>query len=82
MRTAWVLVIVSALDLWIASPSYGEPGPIGRWLMNEPVTLWTGEFVRLRKEANEAAEIVGKDIGTSVSAARTTTGITTKSTYG
>ncbi len=33
-----------------------EPGPVGRWLMNEPVTLWDLGLMNMEQDAEQAAE--------------------------
>ena len=54
-----VLVVAPAV------PSYAEPGPIGQWLMNKPVTLWDKGMRRMREEADRAAKGVAEDAGTN-----------------
>lgn len=56
-------VIGSVLVVSISTYSLAEPGPIGRWLMNEPLTLWDRGMMRAREEAAEAGKIVVRNVG-------------------
>ena len=44
----------------MAGSATAEPGPIGRWLMNEPLTLWDWGMFKASKEAEQAAEFIGE----------------------
>ena len=46
-RTAFATVLVGLLLVQL-QPSYAEPGPVGQWLMKEPVTMWTFGMGQLR----------------------------------
>ena len=45
----------------LCGPVASEPGPIGRWLMNEPVSLWDRGIVAARETAERAAETIGSE---------------------
>ena len=40
----------------VVSTAQAEPGRIGQWLMNEPVSLWDLGMMRAREEAKRAAD--------------------------
>lgn len=56
MRT---IIAAGALAVMLAGPVGAEPGPIGRWLMDQPVTLWDRGMDRALMEAKEAAKHTG-----------------------
>lgn len=60
MRTA-LLVMLFLVNLSATSEAIAEPGPIGQWLMNEPVTLWDRGMDRAKKAAERAAETIGSE---------------------
>ena len=45
----------------LAMPVRPEPGPIGTWLMNEPVTLWDRGMDRASEAASIAADSIFAD---------------------
>ncbi len=53
-------LILSALS------ARAEPGPIGQWLMNEPLTLWDHGMMKAGDEADEAAERVAEKLDVEV----------------
>ena len=57
-----VFVLVSALSV-LAASLRAEPGPIGKWLMDDPLTLWDIGMIRAKEDAREAGSEVVKDIG-------------------
>ena len=65
MRHLWV---VGALVLALVGSARAEPGPIGNWLMDQPVTLWDLGMIRV-KDAADAVEpkVENKFGGTLVS---------------
>ena len=63
MKSVWIPAIAGAVALWTALPSYAEPGPIGRWLMSEPVSLWDWGLLEAGKEVDQAAEYVAGHFG-------------------
>ena len=56
-------VVGLVLVVSISAHSRAEPGPIGRWLMNEPLTLWDRGMMRAREEADRAGTRVARDVG-------------------
>ena len=52
-------IIAAAVLAALAGVATAEPGPIGQWLMNQPVTLWDRGMDRALKEAEEAARRTG-----------------------
>lgn len=57
------MTTLAALMAWtcpLPAPLDAEPGPIGTWLMNEPVTLWDRGMDALEERAREAHERVGR----------------------
>ena len=67
LRVACIVSVMSipALLVALAMPSHAEPGPIGQWLMNDPLTLWDRGMMLAREEANTAGDRVAKDAGAS-----------------
>ena len=57
LRVACVVVAASS------SPAASEPGPIGRWLMKEPVSLWDKGVSEASEMADSAAEGIGAHRG-------------------
>jgi len=58
-----ILVVVTFVIL--ATPLHAEPGPVGRWLMNEPFTLWDHGMENADEAAEEAGNKVIKNIEVS-----------------
>ena len=52
MKIAWACVLAGVLNV-LAMPSIAEPGPIGRWLMGEPLSLWDKGCLRRMKRRDE-----------------------------
>ena len=44
----------------MASSAGAKPGPIGKWLMEQPLTLWDIGMIRARDEAAQAIKYVGQ----------------------
>ena len=59
------LIVTVALML-LANSAHAEPGPIGQWLMNDPLTLWDHGMMRAENEADEAAKRVAKKLDIQV----------------
>ena len=57
------MVAVAGVLVALAMPVRAEPGPIGNWLMNEPVTLWDWGMMRMEQAANNAASFAASDDG-------------------
>ena len=51
--------LVAALAL--GTPLRAEPGPIGEWLMDQPVSLWDMGMTRIRQDAQRASGYLLKD---------------------
>ncbi len=47
-----------ALLCCLMTPARAEPGPIGKWLMSEPLTLWDHGMMNLEQDADRAVEYV------------------------
>ena len=58
-------IIVICVVLLAASPAAAEPGPIGNWLMSQPLTLWDKGMMAMREDAREAAKAVAAEKGTT-----------------
>ena len=65
LRVASIVSVMSgpALLVALAMPSHAEPGPIGQWLMNEPLTLWDRGMMRAQEEADTAGKRIAKKAG-------------------
>ena len=50
------LLLLTMALIVLALPVRAEPGPIGNWLMNEPVTLFDWGMMRAENAADRAAE--------------------------
>ena len=59
------ITIVALLAGGLATQPQAEPGPIGRWLMSEPLTLWDIGMIRAEEEASRAAKASSPDLGFS-----------------
>ena len=57
MNVTRMVAIVGTL-VALAMPARAEPGPIGQWLMNEPVTLWDRGMVRADDAAKRASQSI------------------------
>ena len=53
------VALVAALAL--GTPLRAEPGPIGEWLMDQPVSLWDMGMTRIRQDAQRASGYLLKD---------------------
>ena len=62
MKIAWACVLAGVLNV-LAMPSIAEPGPIGRWLMGEPLSLWDKGMFEANEAARRAATFVGSHRG-------------------
>ena len=49
--------LVAVMACWLSMPLKAEPGPIGTWLMNEPVTLWDRGMDALLEAARNTYEL-------------------------
>lgn len=59
MKRMKMLAVASALAA-LAMPLRAEPGPIGSWLMNEPLTLWDMGIMKAREHVEYAADRIAK----------------------
>ena len=59
------ITLVAALLASFTSIVRAEPGPIGQWLMNQPVTLWDIGMMRAEEAAKDAGH-VADDLGTGL----------------
>lgn len=59
------MAAISALVVALETRSLAEPGPIGRWLMSEPLALCDIGTIRAEEEAARAAKASGQDPGFS-----------------
>ena len=55
------IFIAAALAVMLVGPAKAEPGPLGNWLMSQPVTLWDRGMDRADDAARRAAKFVGRD---------------------
>ena len=60
---ALCIALVAALAL--VTPLRAEPGPIGEWLMAQPLTLWDIGMIRAGEEAARAAKESSNNLGFS-----------------
>ena len=56
-------VVGLVLVVSISTNPRAEPGPIGRWLMNEPLTLWDRGMMRAQEVADRAGKQVVREVG-------------------
>ena len=47
-----------ALLCCLMTPARAEPGPVGQWLMNDPLTLWDLGMMNMDRDAEQAAEFI------------------------
>ena len=59
-------VVVTATLISFATSARAEPGPIGQWLMSDPLTLWDYGMMRAENEADEAAKRVAEKLDIEV----------------
>ena len=59
------IMLVAALLASLTSIASAEPGPIGQWLMNEPLTLWDIGMMKAEEAAKDAGR-VADDLGTGL----------------
>lgn len=55
----------AVLAVALACPAQAEPGPIGKWLMNQPVSLWDRGMGRAEAAAKETADFLARSFGDS-----------------
>lgn len=60
-------LITAALVAGMAGSAGAEPGPIGQWLMDRPVSLWDWGMMRAKENAQRAADQVAGATGRWVS---------------
>ena len=58
MRAALIAVMLIVALSAFSSPATTEPGPIGRWLMNTPVSLWDKGMFAAAEAAKRAAKAI------------------------
>ena len=56
-------LITAALAAGMVGSAGAEPGPIGQWLMDRPVSLWDWGMMRAKKHAQRAADQVAGAAG-------------------
>ena len=44
-----------ALLCCLMTPAQAEPGPVGNWLMNEPLTLWDFGMMNMERDAKRGS---------------------------
>lgn len=66
LRTAGAAAILFCL----IAPVRAEPGPVGKWLMSEPLTLWDHGMMNMERDAKQAAENIKKTDGRWIAWAR------------
>lgn len=66
MRLIAVAAIVGALTV-LAMPARAEPGPIGRWLMEEPYSLWDRGMEKASEATHRAIIELANDPGATLS---------------
>ena len=59
LRAVGMVVLLCCL----MTPARAEPGPVGKWLMNEPLTLWDHGMMNMDRDAEQAAEDIKKTDG-------------------
>ena len=59
-----------ALLCCLMTPARAEPGPVGKWLMSEPLTLWDHGMMNMERDAKQAAENIKKADGRWIAWAR------------
>ena len=59
---AWILAAVSGTP---ESPR-AEPGPIGQWLMDEPLTLWDRGMIQANEAGERSAKSAAKDHSSTI----------------
>ena len=59
LRRAGAIAILCCLII----PARAEPGPVGKWLMSEPLTLWDYGMMNIERDAKQAAENIKKTGG-------------------
>jgi len=63
MRAALAVLVTLAGGLAGASEAKAEPGPLGIWLMNQPVTLWDRGMDAMEDSARAAADRIKRARG-------------------
>ncbi len=54
--------IAIAVLITLNTSAHAEPGPVGHWLMNQPLTLWDYGMMRARERADDAAKRVAEQL--------------------
>ena len=62
LAKATTIAIVGLLAGGLAKQPLAEPGPIGRWLMDQPVSLWDQGLSRMHERVNEATTGISRDM--------------------
>ena len=62
MTKILITATVAFLAFGLATRSLAEPGPIGRWLMDQPVSLWDQGLSRMQERANDATASMSRDM--------------------
>ena len=62
MKKILITATVAFLAFGLATRSLAEPGPIGSWLMDQPVSLWDQGLSRMQERANEATASMSRDM--------------------
>ncbi len=62
MTKLLITAAVSFLAFGLATRSLAEPGPIGRWLMDQPVSLWDQGLSRMQERAKDATASMSQNM--------------------
>ncbi len=54
-------IVLTTILIIVAPVVRSEPGPIGQWLMNEPLTLFDWGIYRINKEIQKTVNVVNRD---------------------
>ncbi|MDE0415933.1 MAG: hypothetical protein OXI95_03220 [bacterium] len=55
--------LIAAALVALTMPARAEPGPIGQWLMEQPVSLWDWGMMRAKENAQRAADQIAGAAG-------------------
>ena len=64
MKPMFAIVLALAIAA-LPTGTRAEPGPIGEWLMDQPITLWDIGMIRMDEEAAEAIKAIGEHRSTN-----------------